>query len=167
MAVATPRDARVVAAEHLRERVYGTVSVLGTLGILLWEPAEGAGACLVAVLLTSGSIFLASLLADVTGHLGNHQELPERHELVHLVKVSSQVLVCAVVPSVLLLLAELGRWHLHTALAWAAAVQVLTLGVVGALATKGTGFRLAARSAIIAAEVALGLVIVGVKFLAH
>jgi hypothetical protein len=155
------------SAEHLRERVYGTVSVLAALATLLYSEHHGAGDAILSVAITTGSLWAASLFADITGHLAGHQKPPSRRETLALLSSRSQILACATAPIGLLAAAAFGWWHLHTALIWSAWTQVLTLGVVGLLAVRGTALSFFSKVLVVTAEVGLGLVVVGIKFLSH
>jgi hypothetical protein len=154
-------------AEQLRERVYGSVSVLSVLAVLLFDQPHSSGSAIVTVLLSSASIWLASLFADVTAHLGVHAEPMPKLKLLSLLRVRSPLLASAVVPVLCLAAASFGWWHLHTALLWAAWLEVVTLGLVGLLGVRSTSLAPVAKALVVAAEVGLGLLIVGVKYLAH
>lgn len=157
-----------VAAEHLRERVYGTVAVLASLVTLVDPGHDGTAlSAAVAVAVTVVSLWLASLFADVTSHLATHGTPPPSVLLRSLLSSRSEILATAVTPLLLLGAAGLGWWELGTALAWAAAAQVLTLAVVGLLAVRRARISWPAKVLVVAAEVGLGLLVVGVKLLAH
>lgn len=67
----------------------------------------------------------------------------------------------------LVLSTETGWWSLGTALGWAAATQILTLAVVGALAVRGTAIPVWGKIVVVAGEVGLGLVVVAIKLIGH
>ncbi|MEV4418802.1 hypothetical protein AB0L40_02360 [Patulibacter sp. NPDC049589] len=157
-----------VAAEHLRERVYGTVSVLASIVTLLAADHEGhAVAAAVTLVVTVGALWAASLFADLTAHLAVHQTAPSRPAVRGLFASHREILAAAVLPTVLVLSTETGWWELDTALGWAAGAQIGTLALVGVLAVRGTRIPLWGRIVVVAGEVALGLAIVGIKLLAH
>jgi hypothetical protein len=157
-----------VAAEHLRERVYGTVSVLASIATLLGaRHDEGAVTAAVTLAVTVGALWAASLFADLTAHLAIHQSGPGRAELRRLLSSHREILAAAGLPVLLVLSTETGWWELETALRWAAGGQVLTLALVGFLAVRGTAIPFWGRVVVIAGEVALGLAIVGIKVLTH
>ena len=158
----------VEGAERLRERVYGAVSVIAALAATLYaNKSQGAGSVVVTLADTVGALFLASLFADVTAHVAEHQAPPDRAIIRSLLKSRSQILAAAALPIVLLVAAGLGWWQLSTAIGWAVAAEIATLGGVGVLAVRGTTLPLAVKTAVVLAEVLLGLLIVAVKVLAH
>ncbi|WP_051471017.1 hypothetical protein [Patulibacter minatonensis] len=155
-------------AEHLRERVYGTVAVLASILTLLDPGHEGdAVGAAVTLVVTVVALWAASLFADLTAHLAVHQRLPDRGATRSLLSSHHQILVVAVVPALLVLSTETGWWEAHTALGWAAAVQVLTLALVGGLAVRGTRIPFWGRLVVVAGVVGLGLLVVGIKLLTH
>lgn len=157
-----------LAAEHLRERVYGSVTVLASIVTLL-EPefhgdAVGAAITLVVAVV---ALWAASLFADLTAHLAVHQTRPDGAATRALLSSHAQILAVAVLPTILVLSTETGWWELETALGWAAGVQVLTLALVGLLAVRGTKIPFWGRVFVVAGEVGLGLAVVGIKLLGH
>lgn len=128
--------------------------------------AQSAASSALTLVVTVGALWLAALFADLTAHLAVHGRL-HRVESWALVRSRSEVLATAVVPLLLVTAAGVGWWQLDTALLWAAAGQVFTLGVVGVLAVRGTSLSWPVKTLVVLAEVALGLVVVAVKLLAH
>jgi len=157
-----------VAAEHLRERVYGSVTVLASIVTLLAPDFRGdaVGAALTLVVAVA-ALWAASLFADLTAHLAVHQAGPDRTAVRTLLSSHAQILVVAVLPTVLVLSTETGWWELDTALGWAAGAQVLTLALVGLLAVRGTRIPFWGKVFVVGGEVALGLAVVGIKLLGH
>lgn len=156
------------AAEHLRERVYGTVSVLASIATLVAAEHEaGAVAAAVTLVVTVGALWAASLFADLTAHLAVHQAWPGRVAVRQLLSSHYEILAAAALPVLLVLSTETGWWELDTALRWAAGAQIATLGFVGILAVRGTTIPFWGRVVVVAGEVGLGLAIVGIKTLAH
>jgi hypothetical protein len=163
----SPEDAER-ASEHLRERVYGTISVLAALATLLAPRHEGGAVdAAVSLVVTVGALWAASLFADLTAHLAVHQAFPDRRAVRALLASHFEILLAAVLPTVLVLSTETGWWDLDTALGWAAGGQILTLAVVGVLAVRGTAIPPLGKLAVVAGEVGLGLAVVGIKLLSH
>ena len=71
---AAPED----VASLLRERIYGGIACLSTLLLLLRDPADGSSAwsLVLDVVVATGSLWAASLLADVVSHLAAHGTAP-------------------------------------------------------------------------------------------
>ncbi|MDO9409418.1 hypothetical protein [Patulibacter sp.] len=161
-------DRPEVAAEHLRERVYGTVTVLASIVTLLRPEVHGdAVGAAVTVVVAVTALWGASLFADLTAHLAVHQAWPRRADVRSLLSSHAQILAVAVLPTILVLSTETGWWELPTALGWAAGGQVLTLALVGLLAVRGTRIPFWGKVFVVGAEVALGLAVVGIKLLGH
>ncbi|WP_210491010.1 hypothetical protein [Patulibacter sp. SYSU D01012] len=157
-----------VAVEHLRERVYGTITVLASILTLAAPDYHGeAGTAALTLVLTVVGLWAASLFADLTAHLAVHGEGPHRDERRALLASHREILACAIAPTILVLSTLTGWWELETALRWAAGVQVGTLALVGLLAVRGTRIPLWGRVVVVAGQVGLGLGIVLIKLLAH
>jgi hypothetical protein len=157
-----------VAAEHLRERVYGTVSVLASIVTLLEARHDDhAVSAAITLVVTVGALWAASIFADLTAHLAVHQTRPDRRSVRRLFASHREILAAAALPTVLVLSTETGWWELDTALGWAAGAQILTLAVVGVLAVRGTSIPAWGKVVVVAGEVGLGLAVVGIKLLAH
>jgi hypothetical protein len=156
------------AAEHLRERVYGTISVLAALATLLAPHHEGGAVdAAVSLVVTVGALWAASLFADLTAHLAVHQTFPHRRDVRALLASHREILAAAALPTILVLSTETGWWELETALSWAAAAQIATLAIVGVLAVRGTAIPALGKVVVVAGEVGLGLAVVGIKLLSH
>ncbi len=106
-------------AALLRERIYGGIACLSTLLLLLRYPGEEPSAWPVVldVVVATGSLWAASLLADLVAHLAAHGGAPRgaEAEAARMFRTSGQILEAAVVPLVLLVLAGLGVLRLEGA----------------------------------------------------
>lgn len=157
-----------LAARHLRERIYGSVTVLASIVTLLAPDHEGdAVGAAITLVVAVAALWAASLFADLTAHLAVHQSRPDRAATRALFASHRQILVVAVLPTLLVLSTETDWWELDTALGWAAGVQVLTLALVGLLAVRGTLIPFWGKVFVVGGEVALGLAVVGIKLLGH
>jgi len=89
-------------AALLRERIYGGIACLSTLLLLLRSPGEGSSAWSVVldVVVATGSLWAASILADLVAHLAAHGVAPRGAEGGRMFRTSGQILEAAVVPLV-------------------------------------------------------------------
>ncbi|MBN9756027.1 hypothetical protein Ae406Ps2_0774 [Pseudonocardia sp. Ae406_Ps2] len=166
------RDGEVpapVVVTVLRERLYGTLSCLSTLLVLLGHGGEGssAGSAIVDVVVAAGALWAASLLSDVVAHLTVHGHGPRGHELVAALRSSGQILQASAAPVVLLVAAAVGLLELTTALELATGVTVLVLALFAVLAARRTPLSWWRRVLLVVALVGLGALVIVVKLLAH
>ncbi|WP_111767565.1 hypothetical protein [Nakamurella deserti] len=153
----------------LRERLYGNIACLSTL-LVLTQHVGGdatAGYALLDVAIATGGLFGASLFAEFVAHLGVHGERLHRTDWRILLGTSGQIVQAAMAPMVLLAVSAVGWWDFHTALWTSVWVLVAQMGVFSFLAVRRTGLSWWGRGLLIAAIVAFGLVVIGVKTLAH
>lgn len=157
-----------IAAAALRERVYGSITCLSTLLVITgYQPLDHPWSKLFDVMIATGGLWTASVLAEVISHLGAHQKAPGPREMRHIFWVSGQIVAASTIPLVLLLLAALTVIPLHSAV-WAGVwVLVAEMGVFAFLAVRGTSLSRRARTLLIAALLLLGLLVVVLKNLAH
>jgi hypothetical protein len=103
---AAPED----VASLLRERIYGGIACLSTLLLLLRDPGDEPSAwpLVLDVVVATGSLWAASLLADVVSHLAAHGSAPRGAEAGRMFRTSGQILEAAVIPVALLVLSGFG-----------------------------------------------------------
>lgn len=160
-------------AEHvvavLRERIYGTVACLSTLLVLLDEPDAEASArtAVIAVAVTNGSLWAASVFADVVAQLMAHGRVLRSAEALRAIQASGQILEASAVPLLLLIVAGAGGMSLHTALQAGIWICVAGLGLFALLAARRAPLPWWKRALLVASLVALGMIVVGVETLAH
>jgi len=155
-------------AALLRERIYGGIACLSTLLLLLRSPGESsAWSVVLDVVVATGSLWAASLLADLVAHLAAHGVAPRGAEAGRMFRTSGQLLAAAVVPLVLLVLAAVGVLRLEAALRAGVWVSVITLGLFASLAARRTNLAGWKRLLIVAALIGLGALVVLLKTLAH
>ena len=87
-------------APLLRERIYGGIACLSTLLLLLRYPGEEPSAWPVVldVVVATGSLWAASILADLVAHLAAHGVAPRGAEAGRMFRTSGQILEAAVIP---------------------------------------------------------------------
>jgi hypothetical protein len=153
-------------AERLKERVYVTFAALAVV-LTLRTHEIGAGTAATTLLITVGGTLLAVLLADVVSHLAVHAALPTRAEARHMVGVCTGALGVLALPMVFLGVAVSGAWPVAGALRASTIALVASLGVVGWLAVRRVALPRWQKLAVLAAEVALGVAVVGLELLAH
>ncbi len=155
-------------ARALRERIYATIATLVSL-ITLADHLDGEPSSRIAISLwiTLFGLWSASMFADIAGHLASHGALPPRHEVREMVTISGQILVCGVAPTVLFVASGIGLLGLERALDLAIVGQIGTLALLAWRAVRRTTIPMVWKTAIIVAEVGLGLLVVGLELAAH
>jgi len=128
-------------AALLRERIYGGIACLSTLLLLLRYPGEEPSAWPVVldVVVATGSLWAASILADLVAHLAAHGVAPRG---AHVLRLEGAL--------------RAGVW-----------VSVITLGLFALLAARRTKLAGWQRLLIVAALIGLGALVVLLKTLAH
>jgi hypothetical protein len=171
------RAARKAAAnepvEHvvslLRERLYGAISCLATLAVLARYTTEdtSAWARILDVAVATGGLWAASLLADWVAHLGVYSAAPRGRVALRILQSSGQIVEAAFLPIVILAVAGLGLLRTYTATWIAMWTLVAELGVIALLAVRRTQLPWWQQALTVAGLVGVGVLVVGVKILAH
>jgi hypothetical protein len=162
-----------VPVEHvvslLRERLYGAISCLATLAVLARYTTDdtSAWARMLDVAVATGGLWAASLLADWVAHLGVYRTAPRGSAFLRMLQSSGQILEAAVLPLVILAIAGLGALRTDTATWTAAWVLVGELGVITLLAVRRTQLRWWQQALAVALLVGVGVLVLGIKILAH
>jgi hypothetical protein len=158
-----------VTAALLRERIYGDIACLSTL-LVLTQQTEATGSAWSAVLdvvVATGGLWAASVLAEYVAHLGIHGSTPKGWEFVRLLRTSGQILQAATLPCLLLIAAGFGWWELRSALWTSIWLLIATMGVFALLAARRTALSWWGRALLVLALLMLGTVVVAIKMLAH
>ncbi len=103
---------------HVREMLYASITGVATLLALYVHAENLTGRAAAASLATTmGGLFLASLVADTLAyaHAGSGGA-PKPSVLRRILSVAGRALEVAVVPGVILLLADAGLWSVRTAI---------------------------------------------------
>jgi hypothetical protein len=153
----------------LRERLYGAISCLATLAVLVRYTAEGtsAWARILDVAVATGGLWAASLLADWVAHLGVYGRAPRRRAAGRMLQSSAQILQAAFLPLVVLAAAGVGLLSTYTAMWIAMWIVVGELGIIALLAVRRTQLAWWQQVITVAGLVGVGVVVVGVKIIAH
>ena len=118
-------------------------------------------------MVATGSLWAASLLADVVAHLAAHGTLPRGAEAGRTFRASGQILEAAVIPLVLLVLAGVGVLATERPLRAGVWVSVVTPRAVRPTRRASHPSGVVERAALVAALVGLGALVVLLKTLAH
>ncbi|MFF0061578.1 hypothetical protein ACFYRC_08515 [Streptomyces sp. NPDC005279] len=163
---ATAARAGDIAAARLKERIYATITLTAVVVTLAeaGEPDHLEAALTVAV--TALGVWLATLVADEQAHRAVTRRSANRAEIRTGLYVSSPLLLSAVGPLALIGMSALGAMGLGTALLTGAGVEVATLFFWGWRTglRMGNGPLSALTSGLL--DTAIGVGVVGVKFLA-
>jgi hypothetical protein len=166
-------DARHVDSEEvssvLRERLYGAISCLATLAVLVryTDGDTHAWARVLDVAVTTGGLWSASLLADWVAYLVAYQHGPRGGAAVKILRSSGQIFQVALAPALVLASAAFGWLDTHTAVWVAMWTLIAELGLVVMLAVRGTGLSWWQKLLASLALVGVGAVVVGIKMIAH
>lgn len=162
-----------VPVEHvvslLRERLYGAISCLATLAVLYryTDDDTSAWARVLDVAVATGGLWAASLLADWVAHLGVYGRAPRGAKALRILQSSGQIVEAAVLPLVVLAVAGFGVMRTYTATWIAMWILVGELGLIALLAVRRTQLPWWQKLFTVAGLVGVGVVVLGVKILAH
>ncbi|MDF3311924.1 hypothetical protein P3H15_43905 [Rhodococcus sp. T2V] len=153
----------------LRERVYGAMTCLATLAVLVryTAPETSSWSRLLDVAVATGGLWAASLLADWVAHLGAHHSAPRGRAALRMLQASGQIVEAAVLPLLVLVAAALGLLGASTAMWIAMWILVVELGIIALLAVRMAQLRWWQQLFTIAGLSGVGVLVVGVKILAH
>ena len=152
----------------LRQRIYGAVTCLSTLLILVRDGSSGSAPSAAAIDLAIGGAALlgASLFASYVSDVAARGH-PSRSEMAHGVRDSVQILEAFALPILLLVLASLGLMPFEAAL-WAGIwITVVTLGLFALLAARRLPVPAWQRWLLVLVVSMLGALVVALKTLAH
>jgi hypothetical protein len=162
-----------VPVEHvaalLRGRLSGAISCLATLAVLAryTDADTSAWARVLDVAVATGGLWAASLLADWVAHLGVHRRAPRGRDAVQILQSSAQILEAAFLPLMVLALAGVGLLRTYTAMRIAMWILVAELGVIALLAVRRTQLPWWQKAITVAGLVGVGVLVVGIKIIAH
>ena len=108
-----------------------------------------------------------SLHADWVAHLAVHEEAPHGAERWRMLQASGQILQASVLPLVALATAGLGLLDTDTAMWVAKWILVGELGLIALLAVRRTRLPWWQQILTVAILVGVGLLVIGIKVLAH
>lgn len=157
---------RQLEAERLKERIYIAFATLAVLVALRGHLAD-AGESIATIVVTVLGLVLAVFVADMLAHFVVHRQAASTAEVRQAIRSSFGAAGVAIVPVVLLAGAALGLWSTDTALLAGQLVVVGALVVVAYLAVRRVPMRPWQRVLALAAEGAIGLLVVTVQVAAH
>ena len=152
----------------LRKRIYGAVTCLSTLLILVrYSGADSPPlAAAVDLAVDAGALWVVGIFADYVSDVAAHGH-PSRSDMTRNIRHSGQILEAFAVPILLLVMAILGLMSYSAAL-WAGIwVTVLSLGLFALLAARRLPVVNGQRAALVLVLLALGALVVAAKTLAH
>ncbi|WP_026927909.1 hypothetical protein [Granulicoccus phenolivorans] len=125
---------------HVREMLYASITGVATLLALYVHAENLTGRAAAASLATTmGGLFLASLVADTLAYAHAGSGAPKPSVLRRILSVAGRALEVAVVPGVILLLADAGLWSVRTAIIIAVVVLSVTQFILVLLGLRGAG----------------------------
>jgi hypothetical protein len=161
-------DAADRTAPALRERIYGAVTCLSILLILVRYSGAGSSplAAAVDLCVNAGALWMAGLFADYVSDVAQHGH-PGRPDMARHLRDSGQILEAFTLPILLLVLANLGLMPYNAALRAGIWITVVCLGLFALLAARRLPVLHWQRAALVVVLLALGALVVLVKTLAH
>ncbi|HEX2283658.1 MAG TPA: hypothetical protein VHI10_02335 [Mycobacterium sp.] len=153
----------------LRERLYGAISCLATLAVLARYTTEhtSAWARMLDIAVATGGLWAASLLADWVAHIAVYSTVPRGRDALRMLQSSGQILEAAFLPVVILAVAGFGKLDTDTATWIAAWVLVGELGIIAFLAVRRTQLPWWQQLFAVTGLVGVGVLVLGIKILAH
>ncbi|MFI5506394.1 hypothetical protein ACIA48_02920 [Mycobacterium sp. NPDC051804] len=153
----------------LRERLYGAISCLATLAILARYSDEDTNALarVLDIAVATGGLWAASLLSHFVAQMAVFGSPPRGRHWIQLLQASGQILVAAVPPVIVLVLAVVNVLDTDTAMWIGMWTLVGELGVIALLAMRRTRLPWWQQALSVAVLVGLGLLVVGIKIIAH
>lgn len=170
---AAETEADEAPVEHvvamLRERLYGAISCLATLVVLTRYTEEDTSgwARMLDVGITMGGLWAAGLLADWVAHMSVHGRNPRGVELWRMLQASGQILQAALLPLIALGAAAVDLLDTDTAMWIAKWILVGELGLIALLAVRRTRLKLWQQILTALTLSGIGLLVIGIKVLAH
>jgi hypothetical protein len=149
--------------ERLGGLIYGTIIVLATIVGGAEAYKHGAGHVALLVLLTTVVFWLAHVYADALADSIRRGQHLTWHELVEIARRESSIIEAAVAPVGLLVLGSLGVLSVHTAVWLAFAAGLVVLVLEGFAFARAEKLGAVATVVIVAANLAIGLCLVGLK----
>jgi hypothetical protein len=154
-----------IRGERLGGFVYGTIVVLAVIvgGAKAYPDGPGHVAALVAI--TMGVFWLAHVYAHALARSVTADVHLSRRELAHIARHEAALLEAGVPPTLTLLLGWLGILDAKTSLWAALGVGIAVLAVTGLAFGRAERLSTLATIGVVAANLALGLVLVAMKVL--
>ena len=159
-------------AAVLRERIYGGITCLSTLLILVGHvghvgPDAAPSTAAVDVAVDGGALWAASLFADYVSHMVARGRGPRGSEIAQGLRASGQILEAFAVPLLILVLAGLGLIPFGAALWSGIWITIGSLGLFALLAARRLPMPNWQRTVLVVVLLALGALVVTIKTLAH
>jgi hypothetical protein len=159
------RLGRAAFGGHLAGYIYGTVVVLAVVVAAARSYSHAPGHIAVLVAATSGGLWLAHVYAHGLGESVARNRHLSLEELGHVAQNEASILEAAVPPVVALLLGFLGVLSDSVAIWGALVLGLLVLAAQGVLFARVERLGWLGTLAVVAANLALGLGLIGVKLL--
>lgn len=160
-------EQRALYAEHLRERIYATLTLLAVM-VLLWQHPENHSPLGVIGIIagTVIALWLATIIAARMSYRMVHESSELEPKYREVVMSASGLLAPAGAPVFFVLLAWMGLISLETALLVGVALLILSLFVFSLISGRRSTDNLLRLLGYSALQMALGLAIVGLKLIA-
>jgi hypothetical protein len=159
------RIGRTALGERLGGFVYGTIVVLAVVVAGGKAYPEQPGVVAIMVVITTGVFWLAHVYSHGLAHSVSRDEPLALAELRQIARREAAIIEAGVPPVVALLLGELGVFAGETAVWIALVLGLAVLAAEGFIYARSARMGLPGTLAVVAANVALGLVIVGMKLI--
>jgi len=162
------RGRRGEMGERLGGFIYGTIVVLATLIAGSRAYSHGIGHVALLVVLTTVVFWLAHVYADSLADSIRRDQRLSWHEVVEIGRRESSIIEAAATPVLILILGKLGLFSENTAVWLAFAAGLVVLGAGGIAFARTTQLGPLGTVFIVALNLSIGLVLVGLKlFVGH
>jgi hypothetical protein len=161
----TTRLGRRAIGERLAGFIYGTIVVLSVLVAGARAFPDAAGRIAAMVVVTSVVFWLAHVYAHGLAHSVVHDEHLSLHELARIARREGSIVGAAVPPLAALLLGAFGALSTSTAVWLAFGLGLAVLAVQGVIFAGVERLSWPATLLVVAANLGLGVVLVGLKLL--
>jgi len=156
---------RRVLGERLGGYIYGTIVVLATVVAGAEAYRDGAGHMVALVLMTTFVFWLAHVYAHAVAHSVSGGKRISGQELLRVAHRESSIIEAAVLPVLMLVLGKLDVFSVHTAVWLAIACGLAVLVAQGIRYSRAVGQGPLVTLAVAGANLAMGLLIVGLKLI--
>lgn len=157
------RIARPAMGERLGGFVYGTIVVMAVVVASAKAFPDGPGHIAAIVVVTIGVFWFAHVYAHALAHTVSHGEHLSRRQFADIARREAAILEAGVPPVVALMLGALGAFPARTAVWLALGLGLAVLAAEGLVFARAERLGWAGTLAVVAANLALGLVIVAMK----
>jgi hypothetical protein len=159
------RFGRTALGERLGGFIYGTIVVLSVVVAGARAYPDGPGHIAALVLVTTGVFWLAHVYSHALGHSVAHDEHLSVDELLHVARREGSIVEAALPPVAALALGAIGVLSTRTSVWIALILGLVVLAAQGVTFARVEKLGTLATIGVVAANLCLGLLLIGLKLL--